>query len=542
MGELYEMPVGWGMAPSPSDERAIPVNNYPASDPRMFRLAYDAKYEPLRQERIKQLVDLGVQKDVAALQATREFELDRPTISANFYREHFDPAYQGTEPVSPRTAYMKAYAEESLSRAMQGLPAPGWGDDNQADDAIRVLTGEAGRGQWVPEHITATGLAARERLLDILQMHAPQGEYSDKSGISEREFNSLQEKHGDHANFMYPDRLQGNFDALRQYELFSAGTDRHEPTQPAGIAFRAMGGVFRGLHKEGAADFSNAVDMALWPKDESTAREAMRWYESSRPDRDFDGYQSYRQPNNDAKFWTHSTTTPTGLIGAMGEDTSRRYGRWSAHTMPYTQDPSIPSDQKAFLGQVRADTNRPVSIVRDGLTSQDTQSFHEAAKRYGQKSDAYLGAQFAKTFGEYPTPFAEGGINLLRNSGDIGTLASVAAGGVGGAAGKRTLLSALKGAGGGLVRSAGEEVLEGPTTDMFALPALGYSAQEVFLNSPKENALAAQERNGEIEYLHPTHPKFNQTVDSNMRQAEEELGREAEQYNRRRRSPLSGLR
>lgn len=536
----YEMPVGWGMAPSPSDERAIPVDNYPANDPRMFRLAYDAKYEPLRQERIKQLVESGVQKDVAALQATREFELDRPTISADFYREHFDSRYEGNEPVSPRNAFLKAYAEESLSRALQGLPAPGFGSEEEVDDALRTLTGETNRGDWGASHVDATGQAAKARLLDILKMHAPQGQYSDKSGISEGEFNALHAKHGDHANFMYPDRLQGNFDALRQYELFSAGTDKFEPGSAASIALKGIGGAW----DRQSGMWGQVVDAALSPKDESTAREAMRWYESSRPDRDFDGYQQYRDPvTNNAKFWTHSTITPTGLVGGIGDDTSRRLGRWSAHTLPYTQDPSIPGEHKTFLGQVRADTNRPVPIVRNGLTPEDTQRFHDSAKKYGEKSDAYISANAAKVMGDYPTPFADTFLNTLRNSGDALTIPDVvfstASGGLVGARNARTMIPKLMKSFG---RNMGEEVLEGQATNLVATPALGGAINDFVFSTPKENALAARERSGETEYLHPMHPKFSQTVDDNMRQAEEELGREVEQYNRRRRSPLGGLR
>ena len=243
-------------------------------------------------------------------------------------------------------------------------------------------------------------------------------------------------------------------------------------------------------------------------------------------------------------------TTPTGLGGAMGEDTSRRMGRWSAHTLPYTQDPSVSGEAKSFLGQVRADTNRPVSIIRLGFTPETTQQYHEAAKEYGDKSDAYLSAQFAKATGAYPTPFADSSINMFRNLGDPGTLASMAfgagGGAVAGARGAKTLIPAIRSIAGGFGRGLGaaatEEALEGPLTNMVAMPAFGYSAQEAFINSPKENALAV--RNGwvdEVKDLHPTHPKFGKTVDRNMRQAKQELESQARQYNRRRRSPLQGL-
>ena len=498
---------------------------------------FAAEREAKRSQRSYELQAQGMQRDVAELRASREMELNRPTISAKFVHENINPSHDPNgPPVSPAALMF----EESRARAdlhfFENPDAPQVSPQRIFEYAVQKMIGsppsQGPYGDTVDGELAVAGKVI-EGTLQALNAHAPQGEYSDRSGIQQEEFDRLQSQYGDNANFAYPNRLQKNFDALRQFELFAAGTEADERETPGGKVLRGVTDVMSvqpgvtaantmspgmgpGAWAWGAAPDATGRVAEQVSDEVGRARDALEWYRNSAPQAG--DYQFYRdRDTNNARYRAHSTTTPTGLAGAMGQDTSRRIPRWSQPTLAWTQDPTV--DAKDFLSQARIANNRPVNIVPEGMTPEQSVEFGKKAAEYGQKSDDWIGAKYAEAVGDYPTGFQNTFFNLGRNVGDVLTWPTLALGGLWGAAkgaAQGSLIQALKGAGLSLGAEMADEALEDSVAGAGLHSAFGGSIKD-YVSKPMDGNSLASRPDGSA--AAPADRRFGEVVDRNMSDA-----------------------
>jgi hypothetical protein len=482
----------------------------------------------------------GMDRDVAELYATRTMELQRPTISARYVHENLDSDYDPNgAPVSP------AWVLNAMSMQMA---LAGAGDQKTLfNKAVRSMAGmpaEQGPNGEADEY---AGMI-RQAALQAIEQHTPEGAYSDRSGIPQEEFDRLQESRGDNANFAYPNRLQKNFDALRQIELFTAGGDLDERETPGGTVIR---GIADALYVQPGMAAANTMSPGMAPgawawgaapdikgrlaqpvSDEvGRARDALEWYRNSAPQQG--PYQSYRDPDtNNARYRAYSTTTPTGLSRAM-TDADRRYGRYSLPTLAFTQNPT--TGKSSEIADIRLHTRRPVPIIPSGMTPEEVSQAGDAIRDYDQKSDDWFASGYAKRIGDNPTHFQNSFFNLGRNSGDIGTAGSVAlGGGLGALRGVLTgsVVQGAKGFGAGLLGEAFQEGLEGTTYDTALTGAFGVNP----FSKKEDNSLAVGPDGKPVQ---PYDPKYGATVDSNWEQARKDMDFTTGQWEAtRRKNPL----
>lgn len=297
----------------------------------------------------------------------------------------------------------------------------------QLRDQIRDAAIGSIRGQPRDGDAGKMGSAVHQQMVGVLRMQSPGGETSDKSGVSQEEFDMLSKKHGMNANFIYPDRLQNNFDALRQAEFFSAMTPEYAPASTASQILKGVASAIPNLPWNspdgkvyGDTDtrkslFDNAQTGDRWKDMENRARDAMRWRGYAMPDTDGDGYQSFRDLNtNDSKYQRYSTLTPEGLIGALGEDSSRVWSRMRNYTTPFMAERNLDANDREAYRQIRNAGMRPVPIIPKGMTPEGVDTATAATKDYADKSNAAREAFVAKYTGGYPSGFAGSVINLDR--------------------------------------------------------------------------------------------------------------------------------
>ena len=536
--------------PSPDEQRQIPIDNLPdaAMTNRRSMLDYDIEGERGRQSATKAQVEAGVDPDVAELRATKIMEWARPTISAEAMRS-ISPGYEGDAPVSPDAFLRQHLTNQAIGLMMEGKPT--FDPQNAYQLAVRSVMGFAGNqdaprdenSSVVETSWDSTPEVSRQALQDTLEMiaqHAPEGEFSDKSGITEAELEMLNQAHGNHANFMYPDRLRQNFLAQRQHELLTAGMQGHEPSSGMSMALRAVGAPFdadtMAMHKQDMAALHGSMDPQA-----ATAKQAMYWWNRSKPNPNALGYDSYRdEQTNGSKYGKYSTTTTTGLIGGLGEDASRLYGAATQYMQPMSSDTFQSQPARQFLSEIRRDTKRPVPIIRPGLTPQETDEFGKIAKDYGTKSDAWLTAKMAPTLGGYPTGFADTVLNTPRYLAEpvtaISTALGATFGGVGGLRSGKTLIGKLAKSAQGVsvpaVKNVGDESLENGLSDAALGSAFGRAASDFVLKPQSENPLAEDENGNQVDPLDTN--RHRATVDRNWDTTVRTLEGAANRYGRKR--------
>lgn len=431
----------------------------------------------------------GVSENMAMFRAAKEYELDRPVVSAQYVRDNLNPYYEGDAPVSLNYLISEAMLQRAIGEAMSG------GKSFNPEEASRAVVANIAHGATGQYDEIAGDM--QNLVMQALEAHQPRGEYSDNSGIAEEDFRQLEKQFGSMAPYMYPEHLQPNFDALRARELFSANTDNYEPTSTGAAVFGTIGGLFN-------KETGDAVGDSLFlPPAEARAKAAVYWYNRSAPSANEsyrtgrykenvqqtpEGYRWYREPQtNEARYYSHSSAMPSGVAGFMGGSTDRMPARLSAWSLPYTQDTFATTGQeKRDLGEVRSYGNRPVPVILKGLTADQFGEAVKAADDYQDASDSYLRGQYALATGGNATPLIDLGLNLGRNSGDVFTwpdaALSILTGGIGGAvssmgrqAGKDMVSAAGISAAKSLGRNAVEEGVQGMTQSIPMNSAMGGS-------------------------------------------------------------------
>lgn len=471
--------------------------------------AYEQQYDSVVGQRTKELVAQGVDPVNAELRATKEFELGRPTIRK-----------AGGGAMSPNE-FLANFVVQNAGQF--GVPED---QISGAVDMARQYVTSGGYGSELDK-------AAHQMLLGILEANAPQGFESDRSGIGQEELDRLRQKYGDNANFMYPDWQRTNFDALRQYELLSHGTDLFEPGHASNEVLKVAGGVF---NPEGP--FGGSFTKGYTP--DTPEGDALYWYKLSRNTGSQEpGYHSYRDPDtNDARFWKHSTTTLSGLLsgGLSGEDTSRRYGRAAAYTMPLGQNPTVPAWQRQLLTDVRTNTNRDVPVIPTNKTPQQMSQAKDLVEAYDKSARDWLPTAYRRTFRQHPTQFQSMLFGLIHDSTDPATAVdaavSVAGGGALGAyrnvaknAGKGVARSIAKGAATGVAGAVPRHLAE----------EASYGAGQSALLSPisalvtpdTDNPLAQREDGS---FAQPTDRDFDAVTGINTGNWRDVLGKASSQY------------
>lgn len=473
-------------------------------------------------------------------------EFNRPTISAQYYKSVVgdwptDEAGEYPDFVSPNQLSKGLSQAIAVAQSLQG--GENYTPEQIHDAVSKVMTGDRVSLESLgsPVGLLKAGEQGRELLLDAMNAHAPEGEWSDTSGVTDQEFAGLQKKYGMNANFMYPERLRANFDALRQYELFSAGTPRYEPgSNPMQIAgdmlyYDRQSAMPMGM--SGAEAAPSYISQMWTPKQDWDAKNAVYWYRQSQPrggdkalsfgayknhdaDAAAEGYSFFRDPrDNSARFWRHSTLYPTGLDRGATEDTSRLHGRLSAYTLPYTQTPF--TGDKGYITDVNLRTKRPVPVRPPWWKPEDAASNQQAVQEYENASNDYAQAAAAGYMGKNPTPYASTMLNLGRWLGDASTVADFAiSGGVGaglGALAKKPVRGAIAGAAAPLAGEAMQQA--GFMTGISA--ATTPSASQYFLQSAPNNSLQP------VDPAHPQYQqKFQQAWDSKVNALDDAARRE----------------
>lgn len=471
--------------------------------------AYEQQYDSVVGQRTKELVAQGVDPVNAELRATKEFELGRPTIRK-----------AGGGAMSPNEFLANFVVQQA---GQFGVPED---QISGAVDMARQYVTSGGYGSELDKE-------AHQALLGILEANAPQGFESDRSGIGQEELDRLRQKYGDNANFMYPDWQRTNFDALRQYELLSHGTDLFEPGHASNEVLKVAGGVF---NPEGP--FGGSFTKGYTP--DTPEGDALYWYKLSRNTGSQEpGYHSYRDPDtNDARFWKHSTTTLSGLLsgGLSGADTSRRYGRAAAYTMPLGQNPTVPAWQRQLLTDVRTNTNRDVPVIPTNKTPQQMSRAHALVEAYDQSARDWLPTAYRRTFRQHPTQFQSMLYGLIHDSTDPATAVDAAVSVAGGGA-LGAYRNVAKNAGKGVARS----IAKGATTGVAgAVPRhlaeeASYGAGQSALLSPlsalvtpdTDNPLAQREDGS---FAQPTDRDFDAVTGINIGDWRAVLGNAASQY------------
>lgn len=471
--------------------------------------AYEQQYDSVVGQRTKELVAQGVDPVNAELRATKEFELGRPTIRK-----------AGGGAMSPNE-FLANFVVQNAGQF--GVPED---QISGAVDMARQYVTSGGYGSELDK-------AAHQMLLGILEANAPQGFESDRSGIGQEELDRLRQKYGDNANFMYPDWQRTNFDALRQYELLSHGTDLFEPGHASNEVLKVAGGVF---NPEGL--FGGSFTKGYTP--DTPEGDALYWYKLSRNTGSQEpGYHSYRDPDtNDARFWKHSTTTLSGLLsgGLSGEDTSRRYGRAAAYTMPLGQNPTVPAWQRQLLTDVRTNTNRDVPVIPTNKTPQQMSQAHALVEAYDKSARDWLPTAYRRTFRQHPTQFQSMLFGLIHDSTDPATAVDAAVSVVGGGA-LGAYRNVAKSAGKGVARS----IAKGAATGVAgAVPRhlaeeASYGAGQSALLSPlsalvtpdTDNPLAQREDGS---FAQPTDRDFDAVTGINTGNWRDVLGKASSQY------------
>jgi hypothetical protein len=558
----FVIPEGIDASPAadPSVERAIipsdPFPDHAAIELGRIQDAYLAAnksfdsstmYGETVRARMEELKQRGVNPHTAEMRALQELEFNRPTISAQYYKSvtgdwPTDEAGEYPDFVSPNQLAKGLSVAIATMGAMQGESSH---TPDQVYDAIsKVMTNDREQLESLgsPISLMRIGEKGRDMVLDALNAHSPEGEWSDTSGVTDDELSGLQKKYGMNANFMYPDRLRANFDALRQYELFAAGTPRYEPgsnpMQMAGdlLHYDRQSALPMGM---GGAEAAPSYISQMWtPKSEWAAKNAVYWYRQSQPnqgdkplsfgayknydaDAAAEGYSFFRDPrDNSARYYRHSTLYPTGMDRGITEDTSRLHGRLSAYTMPYTMTPF--TGDKGYITDVNLRTKRPVPVRPPWWKPEDVASNQSAVQGYEKASDDYAQASAAGYLGKNPTGFATTMMNMPRWAGDASTIADVAVtGGIGaglGAMAKRPIRGAVTGMAAPVVGEAMQQT--GFMTGISA--ATAPSASQYFFESAPNNSLQ------EVDPAHPRYwQKFRKKWESEVNSLDDAANAEA---------------
>jgi len=372
---------------------------------------------------------------VTANSAYRTLGLDK---AAKAVSDYFDPSidqkdmeeYQAGQPGKDMQAYRMnvdrelATAQVYEPEVKSTLPAKDWiafaasYEPEVERAAYASIKGEKYDGD---ETYAQQGRAIHQSLVDTLRSMSPGGEYADNSGISPEELQQYREQYGSAmAGSVYPERLQPNFDALRRAELFSAMLPSSPANQPFNAGLAALGTAlypldqFMGTASQGRAD-TNMLRAARYSGPEGRAKEHNYWYERSAPDLSQQN-RFFRDPKTgDSRYQTFSTTTKEGLWGALGEDNSRTYPFIANKTLPYSQYPTIQSNERDFISDVRTTRNRPVPITPEGRTPDEMEEAKEFVRDYDYASDDYIPAILGKYGGFYPSGLSKNALNLGRN-------------------------------------------------------------------------------------------------------------------------------
>ena len=371
---------------------------------------------------------------VAVGSAAKTLGLDKATKAVTDY---FDPSvdqkdmeeYQAGQPGQDMQSYRTNVDQELQSAQVYEpetkltLNAKDWIAYNASyDPEVERATYASIKGEKYDgdQEYAQKGREVHQTMVDTLRSMSPGGEYADNSGISPEEMQKYREEHGrSMAGSVYPERLQPNFDALRRAELFSAMLPTNPANDPTNAALATLGTALYPLDRlfggasQGRAD-TNMLRAARYSGPEGRAKEANYWYSRSAPDMTRQD-RFFRDPNTgDSRYQTFSTTTKDGLWGALGEDNSRNYSFVANKTLPFSQYPTIQSNERDFISDTRTMRNRPVPITPEGRTPEEMEEAKEFVQDYDYASDDYIPALIGKYGGFYPSGLAKNAANLGR--------------------------------------------------------------------------------------------------------------------------------